>query len=108
MNAFTHVYIYIYSHLQLHLVEEISDKLLEVLHKAHKADKEKLAYLVNKERKAKMELKGYLVLLEGKEKEVLWELEALRVLPAMLLAIKANKGNRVLLVLKVFRANVRL
>ena len=46
--------------------------------------------------------------LEEKEKEVLQESEALRVLPVLLQDIKANQGDRVLLVLKVFHATARL
>jgi len=48
------------------------------------------------------------VLLEGKEKGVLQELEALKVLLVLLLDIKANQGNRDLLALKVYHVNAKL
>ena len=90
------------------MLQEVEDKLLEVLHKAHKVDMEKLGYLGCQENKAKVEIVEYLVPLEGKVKEVLQELEDLMVHLAMLKDVEVNKGNRVLLVLKVSRVNVKL
>jgi len=78
-----------------------SDKLVEVLHKAHKADTEKLVCLVDQEKKAKVDSMGWLVLLEGKEKKALQELEALKVLLVLLQDIKAGQEDRDLLALRV-------
>ena len=55
-NASVYVIYQSFSYLRLHILGERGDKLVEVLHKAHKADMEKLVYLVNQESKAKVEL----------------------------------------------------